>query len=64
MALSRAEIEGRRERQAVSIVNGAEMVSRFRVMDPESEEILLTDLEQYDDNDRNYVSLSLKSNSK
>ncbi len=61
MALSRAEIESRRERQAASIVNGAEMVSGFRIMDPESEEILSSVLEQYDGNDRNHVSLSRES---
>ena len=61
MALSRAEIESKRERQAASIVCGAETVSGFRIMDPESEEILSSLLEQYNDNHRNYVSLSRES---
>lgn len=61
MARTAEEIKLERERQAASIVRGAEMVAGFRVMDEESEAVLEAALEQFDGNERNHVSLNRNS---
>jgi hypothetical protein len=58
MSLTKEERERKREQQAASVVNGAKSISGFRIMDPESEDVLSAALGQYDGNERNHVSLS------
>ncbi|MCD7905340.1 MAG: hypothetical protein LUG24_07190 [Clostridiales bacterium] len=55
----KAAREAQRRETVRSIVNGANIVDGFRVMDEESEVLLQEILNQYDGNERSYVNFSL-----